>query len=412
MFMNSGSNIFKSNPAAIWMLVIPGALSLIMILILLIITIVYRPSYGAETLKYFDSDFLVRASEYNRMSLIVSILVKILIWLFMGAAVWIGWKYFTRSSGITVLMVAGYIALFYIILNIILIPLSFYRGFTLEHQFGLSNQTVAMWFADFGKEKGIEIILSIGVFTGIYALMVHMPKYWWLVSASVMAVFIIIGVYLYPVLIDPLFYRFEKLDDAGFREEILQITDEAGIEIEDILIADASRQTVRANAYFTGFGNTRRIVLYDNLINNFSRDEVLSVVAHEAAHWKYAHIIKSMAISIAGGFIGFFILNIIFFRADNSANIRFIFILILIISLITFISLPFQNLVSRYFEKQADELSLEITGKYDAQINLMTGLAASNLSNVEPHPIIRLILYSHPPIIERILFAEKARMQD
>ncbi len=410
--MDLKSNIFKSNPAVMWLIAIPGALALIMILILLVLAIVYRPSYGPETLKYFNSDFLARASEYNRISLVISIIVKILIWLFMAAAVWTGWKYFTRDPRMSVYIAAGYIALFYIILNIIMIPLSFYRGFTLEHQFGLSNQTAAMWFADFGKEKGIEIILSIGAFTGIYALMVYMPKYWWLISASIMAVFIIIGAYLYPVLIDPLFYRFEKIDDTEFREEILEITDRAGIEIDDILIADASRRTVRANAYFTGFGNTRRIVLYDNLINDFPRDEVLNVVAHETAHWKYAHIIKSIAMSIAGGFAGFFILNIIFYRTGITANIRSIFILILIISLFTFISLPFQNLVSRYFEKQADELALELTGEYDAQIRLMTGLAASNLSNAEPHPIIRFILYSHPPVMERILFAEKAKIQD
>lgn len=405
------SNILKSNPGIIWLITIPGVLSLIMILVLLVLAIVYRTSYGTETLKYFNSDFLARASEYNRTSLIISIFARMLTWLFMASAVWIGWKYFIRSSSMSVLRAAGYITLFYIVLNVIIIPLSYYRGFTLEHQFGLSNQTTAMWFADFGKEKGIEIILSIGAFTGIYALMVYIPRYWWLIAASIMAVFIVIGVYLYPVLIDPLFYRFEKLDDVKLREEILEITDKADIEIEDILVADASRRTIRANAYFTGLGSTRRIVLYDNLINDFSRDEVLSVVAHEAAHWKYAHIIKNMAISIAGGFIGFFILNIIFYRAGITASMRSIFVLILVISLITFISLPFRNIASRYFEKQADELSLEITGKYDAQISLMIGLAASNLSNVEPHPVIRSILYSHPPIMERILFAEKAKIQ-
>lgn len=407
--MESRSNIFKSDPAAIWILAVPGALALIMILILLVLAIVYRPAYGQETLEYFNSDFLDRAVQYNRISLILSIIVKILIWLFMAAAIWAGWKYFAEGSKVSVLKAAAYIGLFYIVLNIIMIPLSYYRGFVLEHRFGLSNQTAVMFFADLGKEKGIEIILSTGAFTGIYALMVHMPKYWWLISASIMTVFIIIGAYLYPVLIDPLFYRFEKLDDADFTEEILEITDRAGIEIDDILTADASRRTVRANAYFTGFGNTKRIVLYDNLLSDFSRDEVLSVVAHEAAHWKYAHIIKSMAISIAGGFIGFFILSITFFRADSGADIRYIFILILIISLITFISLPFQNIISRHFEKQADELSLELTGDHDAQISLMTGLATSNLSNVRPHPIIRFILYSHPPIMERI---REAKIQD
>ena len=134
--MDLKSNIFKSNQAVMRLIVIPGALALIMILILLVLAIVYRPSYGPETLKYFNSDFLARASEYNRISLVISIIVKILIWLFMAAAVWTGWKYFTRDPRMSVYIAAGYIALFYIILNIIMIPLCFYRGFNLEQQVG------------------------------------------------------------------------------------------------------------------------------------------------------------------------------------------------------------------------------------------------------------------------------------
>lgn len=110
------SNILKSNPGIIWLITIPGVLSLIMILVLLVLAIVYRTSYGTETLKYFNSDFLARASEYNRTSLIISIFARMLTWLFMASAVWIGWKYFIRSSSMSVLRAAGYITLLYICL--------------------------------------------------------------------------------------------------------------------------------------------------------------------------------------------------------------------------------------------------------------------------------------------------------
>ncbi|MES0341653.1 MAG: M48 family metalloprotease, partial [Candidatus Humimicrobiaceae bacterium] len=155
-----------------------------------------------------------------------------------------------------------------------------------------------------------------------------------------------------------------------------------------------------------GIGNTRRIVLYDNLIDNFSSKEILNVVAHEAGHWKYSHVLKSIGMSIIGGFLGFFLLGLIFSRTGLKGDIRAVFILILITALVSFLILPFQNMVSRYFEKQTDEIALEITKGYDTQIILMTRLAESNLSNVDPHPVIKYILYSHPPIMERIRYAE------
>ena len=404
--MNSRLKILDSNPGIFWIIIILGGLALSVALTILVVNLAVKPSYGPDTLKYFSGDFLSTASAYGRTSMILSIFSKVLSWAVMGIVLFIIWKYFTAGPRINILVAAGYITLFYILLSIILLPLSFYRGYTIEHQFGQSVQTVGMWFSDYGKSKAIDIIVSVGAMTGIYALLVYVPRYWWLIAASAMAVFIIIAVYLYPILIDPLFYKFKKLDDNKLQEEILGITKKAGIEVEEILIADASRRTIKANAYFTGVGNTRRIVLYDNLINNFSNEEILNVIAHEAGHWKYSHVLKSIGMSIVGGFLGFFLLALLFSRAGLKGDIRAVFILILIISLVTFLILPFQNMVSRYFEKQTDETALEITNGYDAQIALMVRLAESNLSNVEPHPVIKYILYSHPPIMERIGYAE------
>ena len=404
--MNSRFKILDSNPGIFWLIIVLSGLALTVALTILIVNLTVKPFYGPETLKYFSSDFLSRASAYVRTSITLSIISRVLTWAVMGIVLFIIWKYFSTGARMNVLIAAGYITLFYIVLSIILLPLSFYRGYTIEHQFGQSVQTVGMWFSDYGKSKAIDIVISIGGMTGIYALLVYVPKYWWLIAASVMAVFIIIAVYLYPVLIDPLFYKFKKLDDNKLQEEILGITEKAGIEVKDILVADASRRTVKANAYFTGVGNTRRIVLYDNLIDNFSNEEILNVIAHEAGHWKYSHVLKSVGMSIIGGFIGFFLLGLIFSRTGLKGDIRAVFILILITALVTFLMLPFQNMISRYFEKQTDEIALEITKGYDAQIVLMTRLAESNLSNVDPHPVIKYILYSHPPIMERIRYAE------
>ncbi len=407
--MNIKLKIFESNPGIFWMLFITGAAATVMIVILLVAAIIYRPSCDASTLKYFDSAFLIKAAQYNRINLIISISIKILTWIFMAASLWAAWRYFAKFKFIPVYAAAGYIAIFYIAFNLIILPLSFYSGFTIEHQFGLSNQTAGMWFSDFLKDSVINMLISVAAFTGIYSLMVYMPGYWWLISAALAAVFIVIGTYLYPVLIDPLFYRFERLDDREMREEIMEITNRAGIEVDDILIADASRRTVKANAYFTGLGNTKRIVLYDNLLNNFSEKEALNVIAHEAAHWKYLHIAKGMAVAAAAVFAGFLGMKFLFSKAGITGDLKSIFVIILLVSLFSFITGPIQNVMSRHFERQADEMALRLTGEYDAQISLMTGLAESNLSNVKPHPIIKVMLYSHPSIMERIGTAEKLK---
>jgi STE24 endopeptidase len=404
--MGQRFRFFELNQGFMWLLIILGALSLAMLFILLISSITYRPPGDPATLKYFDTGFLATAAQYNQISMVISISIKVLTWLFMAAAVLVFWRFFSGSGNVRIYTAAGYIALFYIILNLVILPLSFYRGYIVEHQFGLSNQSVGLWFADFGKEKAIDMLISVAAFTGLYALMVYIPKYWWLIAASVMALFVVIGVYLYPVLIEPLYFKFKPLQDQELREEILEVTDKAGIEVNDILVVDASRRTVKANAYFTGFGNTRRIVFYDNLLNNFTREETLNVIAHEAAHWRYAHIVKSIAIGISAGFLGLYILSVIIDRTGLRGDFRSIFIIMLLISFITFLTAPAQNALSRHFERQSDQLTLEITEGYDAQVKLLKGLAEANLSNVNPHPVIRALLYSHPPILERIKTAE------
>lgn len=404
--MGQRLKLLELNQGFMWLLIILGILSLIMLFVILISSLVYRPPGDPVTLKYFDTGFLARAAHYNQISIVVSISIKILTWLFMAAAVLAVWRFFSGSGNARIYIAAGYIALFYIILSLVILPLSFYRGYIIEHQFGLSNQSVGLWFSDFAKEKAIDMLISVAAFTGLYALMVYVPKYWWIIAASVMAVFIVIGVYLYPVLIEPLYFKFDPLQDKELREEILEVTGKAGIEVNEILVVDASRRTVKANAYFTGFGNTRRIVLYDNLLNNFTREETLNVVAHEAAHWRYAHIAKTIAMSISAGFLGLYILSLIISRFGLKGDFRSIFIIILLISFISFLTAPAQNAVSRYFERQSDQLTFEITEGYDAQVKLLKGLAEANLSNVDPHPVIRALLYSHPPILERILTAE------
>ncbi len=395
------TNLFEGEGLLIFILIILLSLAVISLVSILVVNLTHRPVYGSEVRQYFDDGFLAKAADYNRVSLNISIASRFLSWVLMTGIVFLFFKYF-KSPRINIWYAFLLIILFYIFIELILLPLSYYRGYVVEHRFGLSNQTISMWLMDHLKENAISIALnSIGI-AGIYALMVYMPRYWWIVSSVILAAFIVLFSYLYPILIDPLFYKFEKLANEDMREEIINIADKAGIEVKDVMVADASRKTSKVNAYFAGVGGSRRVVVFDNLINNFSDQEALSVVAHEIGHWYNRHIIKNMIIGALSGAVGLFILHLILTRSGMLGDFRSILVIILLVSVVSFLMMPAGNAVSRFFERQADSFAVQATGNPDAQVNLMVKLGKSNLSSVSPANYIRFFLYSHPPIMERI----------
>ena len=384
----------------IW--IVLGSLAFLMALILLIAAITSKPDYSKEVLHYFNKDFLTEASQYNKISLTLSIIRKLLTWIIIIVIIFATWKYFSQNPKISVLLAAGYIALFLIILQLLLMPFDYYRGFVIEHKFGLSNQVFSSWLVDCLKSKAISFLIYLAVLTVIYTLMTYIPKYWWIIAGAVFIVFLIIGIFISPLIIDPLFYKFKPLEDEEMRLAIEDMANEAGIKVDEILIADASRRTNKINAYFTGIGATKRIVVFDNLLEKFNRKESLTVIAHEIGHWKYLHIVKSFIIGAISGLLLIFFSKILAGKIGMIGDIRFILIIFLLFSIVMFISLPVQNIISRSFEKQADEVAIKLTDDPQTQISLMKKIAVSNLSSVNPSLIIKYIIYSHPPIIERI----------
>ena len=147
------------------------------------------------------------------------------------------------------------------------------------------------------KSNAVSLVISVIIFTGFYALVKYFPLRWWVYAGVISIVLMLAGTYLYPLLIDPLFYRFEPMRDREMNTRILDMAEQAGIQVQEVLVADASRKTVKANAYFTGLGSSKRIVVYDTLLTGFSREEALAVIAHEIAHWKYSHIVKGIILS-------------------------------------------------------------------------------------------------------------------
>lgn len=356
----------------------------------------------ALTLKYFNESFLNRAAEYQRVSLTFYLIRQALTIAILTAAALLAWRHFAPAARLSVPAAAGYIVLFLLLFQLLNLPLAYYRGFIVEHQFGLSNYTAAAWLIDYAKSAMIGVLISSAGLIGLYFLMLRRPGRWWLPAGVALTFFILLGTYFYPLVIDPLFYRFTPLEDRELNSAIVTMAGEAGIAVDQVLVADASRRTQKANAYFTGLGGTKRIVLFDTLLQRFDREEVLAVVAHEMGHWRHMHIPKGISLGITGGFAALGLFFLLLGWMGVSADFRAIPLAFLFLTLATLAASPFENYISRTFERQADREALALTGNPEAFISLKQNLAETNLSVVRPHPLIKLALYTHPPIMERI----------
>ncbi len=360
----------------------------------------------ALTLEYFNEAFLNRAAEYQRVSLTVYLIRQALTFAILTGAALLAWRHFSPAARLSVPAAAGYIALFLLLFQLLNLPLAYYRGFIVEHSFGLSNYTAAAWLIDYAKSAFISVLISSAGLSGLYFLMLRRPDRWWLPAGVALTFFILLGAYFYPLVIDPLFYRFTQLEDRELNSAIASMAAAAGIAVDQVLVADAGRRTQKANAYFTGLGGTKRIVLFDTLLQRFEHDQILAVVAHEMGHWRHRHIPKGIALGVVGGFAVLGLFYLLLGWMGLSADFRAIPPAFLFLTLVTLAASPFENYISRGFERQADREALALTGNPEAFISLKQNLAETNLSVPRPHPLIKFALYTHPPIMERIEQAE------
>lgn len=306
-----------------------------------------------------------------------------------------------------------YAACLLLLFRLLLLPLDLYGSYIREHAYGLSTQGLDGWFKDWGKGLLLQIILLLPTINLLYLLIRRSPHRWFIPGAAVLGILIIFLTFLAPVLIDPLFHTFTPLKDADLKARVLRLAERAGMPVEQVLETDASRRTVKANAYVTGFGRTKRIVLYDTLLKRASPEEVEVVLAHEIGHRIYHHLWKGVGLSILALFFGFGIAalalrwgttrGLLTYPADP-AGLPLLMLTLFALSLVT---LPLRNAISRGFERQADLAALELSRNPDAYIKVEVDLARSNLADVTPPRWAVLLLYTHPPVLERIRVARQ-----
>ena len=308
------------------------------------------------------------------------------------------------------IIVAGFVAIFGGIYALLTLPLSYYSGFVLPHRFGQSNQNLRDWLIDQLKGLAIGAPLGLILLELLYLALRVTGDMWWLWAAAGMLFFSVLLANLAPVLIMPLFNKYMPLGDEHkeLAERLLNLARRANTRVKGVFKFDMSKRTNAANAALTGIGNTRRIVLGDTLINEFSTDEIETVLAHELGHHVHRDIpflitfgtisttlslyIASLALDWAVGYFGF----------SGPADIAAFPVLLLIFGAYGLVTMPIENAVSRWRESMADDYALESTGKREAFASAFTRLANQNLGEVDPEKWVVWMFYSHPPLGERI----------
>jgi STE24 endopeptidase len=284
----------------------------------------------------------------------------------------------------------------------------------LARAWGMTSQPVWDWARDFGLALVVNAVTGAVVLVLFYLAVYLMPRWWWAPAAGVAGALGVVYALILPLVIEPLFNDFRPLEDGKLRQRVQALAARAGVEVDEVYVVDASRRSNHTNAYFTGFGPTRRIVLYDTLIKKHKPDEIESVLGHEIGHWRHDHIVKGILLATAGALVGFFILSRVLLWAvgrrpfhlnspDDPAGLPLV---LLLIALGSWLARPAENSVSRHFERQADAAALELAGKPEVFIDTERRMARDNISNVAPAPWSVWLFNSHPPVIERIQMAE------
>jgi STE24 endopeptidase len=307
-----------------------------------------------------------------------------------------------------VVMVMVVTILVMLVLAIIELPFAYYHGHVLEHRYGLSTQTTTHWFSDQGKGALLGIafaILGTGV---VYYALNESPDHWWWISAAVFSAATIGLAQLAPVVLLPIFYKFKPLDRPSLVERLMKLAAAARTNVNGVFEWVLSSHTRKANAALAGLGRTRRILLSDTLLADYSEDEIEVILAHELAHHVHRDLWRGIAVQTVALFGGFFIASVILnWIADplalrGTSDPAGLPVLMLIAGVWTFLLMPVVNAISRAQERAADLYALQTTRNVDAFVTAMKRLSQQNLAEEYPSQLVRWLFYSHPPIRERI----------
>jgi Zn-dependent protease with chaperone function len=344
-----------------------------------------------------------RARAYHRPLYLSLLLDVTLAAALLAALAWspLGdWLFSPLGSLPPVAAAAAYAALVTAFSSVVRTPLALWRGWWRERRWGFSTQGVGGWLGDRAKGLAVSVVLGAGAWAAAVALARALPGWWALPAGAALALAVLLLSFVAPVVLEPLFNRFRPLDDETLAASLHGLSRRAGVPVREVLVADASRRTTKVNAYVSGIGRTRRVVVFDTLLEAADAAEVEVVVAHELGHRRDGHVAKLTLLGMAGAAAAVTVLwAVLGTRVADPRTLPQALLLLLALELV---ALAPGAWLSRRFERAADRCSLELTEQPEAFERAHVELARRNLSDLEPPRLVYLLLFSHPTPPERL----------
>lgn len=305
-----------------------------------------------------------------------------------------------------------YVIALAVLADVVRLPLAFYQGITLERRYGLSTQTTGKWWRDHLKGGLLGLVFALIGAAIVMALLRWTPGNWWLVAAAVFSVLMVVLAQLAPVLLVPMFYDCRPLDRPALVARLVTLADKAGARVLGVFELRISDRTRKANAALTGIGRTRRILLSDTLLADYSDDEIEVILGHELAHHVHRDIWKSIAVEVALITLGFYLADRVLAAAAGSFgltgkdDIAGLPLLVMAAGVVSVLLVPFSHALSRANERAADRYAWEVTNNAAAFVTAMKRLGSQNLAEERPSRLVEILFHSHPPISARIEAAQ------
>src|SRR4030042_1965627 len=329
--------------------------------------------------------------------------------LLRGFLSWLGrtislWKYGPIVSGLI------FFAVLSIFANLLRLPFNLYETFVIEERYGFNVMNFKMWISDLLKSLLLATILGGLILGLLLALVIHGGDSWWVWAWMLVGGFELLMLWLFPVVILPLFNKFVPFENKELEERIRTLMGKVGLRAKGIFKMDASKRSKHTNAFFVGRGRTKRLLLFDTLLASHTEEEILSVLAHEAGHWKKKHVLRMLVPLEILSFVSFYVVAKLLywpllyqtFGFQESPVYVGIFLIGTFLSLLGYFAQPLESAISRKFELEADDFALELTGTVGPMRSALKRLASDNLANLFPPPLYAWFYYSHPPLVERI----------
>lgn len=364
---------------------------------------------------FVDTEKLQRINAYTVDKSRLFLVEKIVMDLALAAILLIGFlPWFGHRAAVQGLpeILAGF--LFFLLVGAIFtvlgLPFGWYHTFIIEEKYGFNKYDLWTWVLDLMKSTVLSVVLLGAVVIPVLWVIHAYPDFWWVLGFLIVSGGELILMVLYPVVIAPIFNKFEPLKDGELAEKVEALVKQAGMRSRGIVQMDAGRRSTHSNAYVAGLGKSKRIVLFDTLINTHTHDEILAILAHEMGHSKYKHIMKSfgwtLCARLAGFYLTYLLMNQQWLYATFKINPAQPYLVLLVIGIllhkVSYFLRPIAMAVSRRFESQADLFAATLRGSGAALATALKKMADHNLANLNPHPAYVWFNYSHPPIPERI----------